>query len=243
MATPLTRTNIATSYRELLGRDPDENEYGIHLGNPGGYEGFRDAVYGSGEYRDRGQATGREGAAQPSLSSLVGPRPQGGSYGYTGFDFTRAQDTTRSAKDSFAQGSLLADQQGAGTAWHTKAGAQQWATQYLKPYLESQGYQVLEIVGDKMRIVTREDREAGNAQGSWVDFVKNADGAAEGLTPELAWQVESGVGGGYVPIPGATPLDPYRPAGGGTTSPGISPEAYERLTPEERLTWEDLVRI
>lgn len=113
------------------------------------------------------------------------------SYSYTGFDFNQNaanRDTGKSAKYAFADATREAAESGvAASAWGTKAGAQEFAEKYLRPKLEAAGYKVLEIRGDKMKIVTREDVEAGNTGGTWVDFVVNADGS----NPQLAWQPET----------------------------------------------------
>lgn len=171
---------------------------------------------------------------------------RGGGYAYTGFDFQQDaanRDVTKSAKYAFAEATRQAEAEGAGNIWHTKAGAQHFATQYVKPFLEAQGYQVLEIVGDKMRIVTREAREAGNTAGVWIDFVVNADGD----NPALAWQEEqerSAFGtlespydtsafGGTTPPPdtkGTGTEEGNRGTDTPTSSPyGVNEAAYEEL--------------
>jgi hypothetical protein len=128
--------------------------------------------------------------ADPATNRYVGT-----SYNMGGFNLARDQDVTRSAKDAFAHAVALGERAGAGNSWQTKEGAQAFATQYIKPYLESQGYQVLGVNGDLINIVTREDREAGNTAGSWFDFVVNAGGdASKGETPMFAWQIQSGTG-------------------------------------------------
>ncbi|MDP1569159.1 MAG: hypothetical protein Q8L86_04075 [Vicinamibacterales bacterium] len=118
---------------------------------------------------------------------------RGGGYAYGGFDFNQAaanRDVTKSAKYAFAEATRRAEEQGAGTMWHTKAGAEQFARQYVKPFLEQQGFSVHEIVGDKMRVSTRE-----NPGGEWVDFVENVDGAH----PRLAWQSDGAASTHFAP--------------------------------------------
>lgn len=145
--------------------------------------------------------TGTGTKEEPDLASLAfgTPRGVGGTgyagYNYTGFDFTQDaanRDIGKSAKYAFANATnkmgsagVTADQ------WGTKAGAQEMAIKYIVPEMEANGFKVLEVVGDKMRIVTFEDYQKGNTKGTWVDFVVNADGAAMGLTPQLAWQPET----------------------------------------------------
>lgn len=123
-----------------------------------------------------------QGYQVPATASEGVTGGRGGGYAYGGFDFSQPaanRDITKSAKYAFAEATRLAEEQGAGTMWHTKAGAEQFARQYVQPFLESQGFAVHEIVGDKMRVSTRE-----NPSGEWVDFVENVDGA----NPRLAWQ-------------------------------------------------------
>lgn len=149
-----------------------------------------------------GVTTGNTGTGTKSASDLAAfgtPRGIGGTgyagYNYTGFDFAQDaanRDIGKSAKYAFANATnkmgsagVTADQ------WGTKAGAQEMAIKYIVPEMEANGFKVLEVVGDKMRIVTFEDYQKGNTKGTWVDFVVNADGAATGLTPQLAWQPET----------------------------------------------------
>jgi hypothetical protein len=132
-----------------------------------------------------------------ALSKMSGAEPlknTGGAgaqnYAYTGFDFNQAasnRDTGRSAKYAFAQATQEAAAAGAGDIWKTKAGAETVAEQYIKPFMEKAGFKILEIVGDKMRVLTREAAAAGNNEGVWIDWVVNAGGA----NPALAWQEEA----------------------------------------------------
>jgi len=159
-------------------------------------------------------------------------------YAYGGFDFNQDaanRDTAKSAKYAFADATREAGEAGAGTMWHTKEGAARFAEQYLKPKLEAAGYQVLEIRGEKMRIVTREDREAGNTEGSWVDWVIGADGP----NPQLAWQVESGTGASgtptsavvtpNTPTPGVSTTQPVPAASAGARDALVDPTSDPSL--------------
>lgn len=138
-------------------------------------------------------------------------------YAYAGFDFNQNasnRDTGKSAKYAFADATREAADAGvAPSTWATKEGAQQFAEQYIRPKLEALGYKVLEIRGDKMRIVTREDVEAGRTAGTWVDFVVNAGGA----NPQLAWQAETAPDG-------TDPATSFYTAGA-TTTPGATTTA------------------
>lgn len=176
-------------------------------------------------------------AYTPALTGTGGAG--GGGYAYTGFDFNQAasnRDTGKSAKYAFADATTQAAAQGAGNLWETKAGAQQFAEQYVKPYMEARGYTVYEIIGDKMRIGTRE-----NPAGEWIDFVVNAGGD----NPALAWQAQQSkasafAGDAYAPggvAPTATTTPPPTtptPGDSGITPPvntayDMAPNAYRKL--------------
>lgn len=182
------------AYQHFLGREADPEALG-GFDPSRGLMNYVNDIYDSEEGKNFRANGGGGVTGGPTLQA----NPAG--FGaYSGFNTGRAQDPSKSAKDAFlaATSGQVGD-----TRWHTKAGAQEWFTQFAKPALEAQGYQVLEVVGDKARVVTREAREAGNTQGVWIDFVQNADGA----NPALAWQDESvmgaGGGGGGGALPGA----------------------------------------
>lgn len=136
-----------------------------------------------------------------TLSDLAFGTPRGiggtgyAGYNYTGFDFNQDaanRDIGKSAKYAFANATDKMGRAGVtAEQWGTKAGAQEVFTKYVVPEMEALGYKVLEIKGEKIRIVSFEDYQKGNTQGTWVDCVVNADGAALGLTPQLAWQPET----------------------------------------------------
>lgn len=136
-----------------------------------------------------------------SLSDLAFGTPRGvagtgyAGYNYAGFDFNQDaanRDIGKSAKYALANATTKMGQAGVtAEQWGTKAGAQDVATKYLVPEFESLGYKVLEVKGDKIRVVTFEDYQKGNTKGTWVDWVINADGAALGLTPQIGWQPET----------------------------------------------------
>lgn len=93
---------------------------------------------------------------------------------FAGFDFGRAQDPSRSAKDAFAHVASAV-----GMMPRTKAEAEQWFNTLIKPEMERLGHQIDWVRGDKFQFT--------NWQGTFVvDFVVGADGP----DPALAWQVE-----------------------------------------------------
>ncbi len=147
---------------------------------------------GTTPYTDRGSGSGADG------------------WSYTGYDFNQDADNRligKSAKYTMAEAQRIAKAAGASDSWKSKEGAAEFANQWLKKYLEDNGFEVLEIVGDKMKIRDHADRAAGR-EGSWVDWVVNAGGP----NAQLGWQVEQtqdafGAPETYVP-PGFTPRQP-----------------------------------
>ncbi len=129
------------------------------------------------------------------LASFGTPRGIAGTgysgYNYTGFDFNQDptnRDIGKSAKYAFANATNKMGQAGVtAQQWGTKAGAQEVFTKYVVPEMEALGFKVLEIKGEKIRIVSYEDYQKGNTKGTWIDCVVNADGA----NPQLAWQPET----------------------------------------------------
>ena len=123
--------------------------------------------------------------AAPAAAPPAAPRPLSGGGGiqnqgsFTGFDFNRGQDRSKSAKDTFA---YYGGANAGGNQWGTKDGAEDWFNQFIRPGLEDEGYKVGDVIGDKAFVHTRE-----NPEGTWIDFVVNADGE----NPQLAWQDES----------------------------------------------------
>jgi len=254
------------AYRTSLGRDMTDADYqgqtgGGRLTAQKNLDWARGQIANSEEaraYAAKQQAAKAASVAPPASATpapttttaptTFAPSGTGGTgsskYTYTGFDFNqdaKNRDTGKSAKYAFAEATRQAAESGVGDIWKTKAGAQMFAEQYVKPKLEAAGFKVLEIVGDKMRVVTREDMEAGNTAGSWIDFVVNADGDS----PALAWQAEAtreafGTLDPYVPTPTA-PTAPATTAPTNTTpgneqgpvapETGINPYAYESLIP------------
>lgn len=94
---------------------------------------------------------------------------------FEGFDFTRAQDPKKSAKDAFADLSKRAP----AAPLHDKAALGGWFDQHIKPGMNALGHNVTDVQGDKFRF--------NNWQGDfWTDFGRGA-GAPGGA---LAWQTE-----------------------------------------------------
>jgi hypothetical protein len=92
---------------------------------------------------------------------------------FEGFDLSRAQDPSKSAKDAFA---MLAARSGRVPA--TKAEAETWFNTNIKTEFEALGHKVNWVSGDKFSFT--------NWQGTFeVDFVRGADGP----NPAFAWLV------------------------------------------------------
>lgn len=137
--------------------------------------------------------TGDLASLVPTARTGVGGSGAPG-YAYEGYDFAQAatnRDTGQSAKYAWADAQRKAAEQGAGDMWKTKQGAQEMAIKYLIPEVEKNGWKVLEVRGEKVRIITQESYAAGNREGVWIDWVRGADGE----NPALAWQEESAIEG------------------------------------------------
>lgn len=119
-------------------------------------------------------------AATPAGASAGGT---GGGLPFSGFDFNRAQDPSKSAKDAFA---ALA-QQAPPLTDTSKAGAEAWFRQHIAPGMEAAGYKVYDIQGDKAWIGSREDPEGRTP----IDYLINAGGS----NPQIGWQPDGGGGG------------------------------------------------
>ena len=104
-----------------------------------------------------------------------------------GADLVRKDGVAQSAKYTFAK---LA--QASGSMPTTKAEAEKWFTENIKPGLEKEGFGVDWVQGDKALVRTRE-----NPQGEVIDFVRAAD-SKDPSQIALAWQSEGGSGTGGV---------------------------------------------
>ncbi|HQZ37542.1 MAG TPA: hypothetical protein PLH72_00780 [Vicinamibacterales bacterium] len=88
----------------------------------------------------------------------------GGNVKFEGFDFGRAQDPQKSAKDAFAK---IARE--VGSMPLTKSEAETWFNTHVKGAFEELGHKVNWVEGDKFQFT--------NWQGTYtVDFVRGADG-------------------------------------------------------------------
>lgn len=107
----------------------------------------------------------------------------GGGLPFSGFDFNRAQDPSKSAKDAFA----AAAQQAPPMTDTSKAGAEAWFRQHIAPKMEAAGYKIYDLQGDKAWVGSKEDPE-GKVP---VDWLINAGGS----NPQIGWQPDDGGGG------------------------------------------------
>lgn len=127
---------------------------------------------------------------------------------FEGFDFSRAQDPTFSAKDSFAAAASAAGTPPPGLDKSALAG---WFNQYIRPGMEANGHTINWVDGDKMNFTS--------PQGTFtVDWVRGA--GANGFA--FAWQIEGTPDLTKKTTPGAT--------GTGTTGTGTTDETGNRGT-------------
>lgn len=124
-------------------------------------------------------------AATPATTTPAGATAgaTGGGLPFSGFDFNRAQDPSKSAKDAFA----AAAQQAPPMTDTSKAGAEAWFREHIAPQMEAAGYKIYDLQGDKAWVGSREDPE-GQVP---VDWLINAGGS----DPQIGWQPDSGGGG------------------------------------------------
>lgn len=95
---------------------------------------------------------------------------------FEGFNFNRAQDVNKSAKDSFAELSKRAPD----APINDKAALGAWFTQYIQPGMDARGHHVSSVNGDAFTY--------GNHEGNFtVDYGRGA-GAPGGA---LAWQAQA----------------------------------------------------
>ncbi len=136
-------------------------------------------------------ATSGTAAATSGTASKIGtgepPVFTGFDAAKLGADLVRKDGVAQSAKYTFAK---LA--QASGSMPTTKAEAEKWFTEHIKPGLEKEGFGVDWVQGDKALVRTRE-----NPQGEVIDFVRAADSQNRGEIA-LAWQSEGGSGTGGV---------------------------------------------
>jgi hypothetical protein len=143
-------------------------------------DGARDPQYSSDEFTSylSKLLSGLQHQQAASLTS-VAPVPVAGGSGpaaglrFDGFDFTRAQNPQRSAKDAFA---MLARASG---TMPTGVGAEQWFAQQIAPGMEKLGHHIDWVKGPRFQFT--------NWQGTFaVEFVRGTGSPA----PALAWGLE-----------------------------------------------------
>jgi hypothetical protein len=144
------------------------------------------------------QAAANAAAAQAATQQQTPPGgatagAAGGGLPFSGFDFNRAQDPSKSAKDAFASLAQAAPPM----TDTSKAGAEAWFRQHIAPGMEAAGYKVFNLQGDKAWIGSREDPEGSVP----VDWLINAGGS----NPQIGWQPDSG--GGVGGASGGAPAD------------------------------------
>jgi hypothetical protein len=226
---------VANAYQQQLGRPGSEQEIWSHLGG-GRATAPQNVSYALGNIARSPEAanyraapTAAPPAAPPPASGGAGAPPSGketpwgGSpYGYEGFDFNRAQNVEKSAKDAFA----FYSSQAPPPPLQDKGALGQWFQQYIAPKMNEAGHRIDWVEGDKFQFT--------NWQGTFVvDFGRGA--GADGAS--LAWQADypGGGGGGGGAVPGA-PGGAGAAAGlGGMLMPQLTDDSfYQRLLEEVR---------
>ena len=152
---------------------------------------------------------------------------------YAGFDTQRAQDPTTSAKDAF-----YAATQKAPPMPKDKAGSEVWFNQYIKSALESAGYKVDWVKGDKAFVRTRE-----NPQGEEIDFNQGADSDASSVAwqSNMAGQTTAGTGTGAPGSAGANTAQ----LNGALTDPAVLANINAQITAlmKQGMTMEQIMTL
>jgi hypothetical protein len=196
------RQIISQAHRDALGREITPQELDQTIRGQGWEPGDRwmgqdqlayvldqFAQHAAAEQAARGPETAASSATTPTGAQAGAT---GGGLPFSGFDFNRAQDPSKSAKDAFASLAQQAPQ----LADTSKAGAEAWFRQHIAPGMEAAGYKVFDVQGDKAWVGAREDPE-GRVP---VDFLINAGGS----NPQIGWQPD---GGGAAVAAGDAPGD------------------------------------
>jgi hypothetical protein len=190
------RAIISQAHKDAFGRDIDPAYLDQIVRGQGWEPGDRWMGEGSLRYvldafaqQAPGERAGQaaNAAATPAASATPAGATAGGTGGglsFSGFDFNRAQDPSKSAKDAFA----AAAQQAPPMTDTSKAGADAWFREHIAPQMEASGYKIYDLQGDKAWVGSREDPE-GQVP---VDWLINAGGS----NPQIGWQPDSGGGGG-----------------------------------------------
>lgn len=207
---------VTDLYRNLLKREPDAEGLMSHLrGLERGMsrDEIADVFKRSPEFAEvqaraatSGTASATSGTASATSGTASATSGTASKVGtgeppvFTGFDaaklgadLVRKEGVAQSAKYTFAK---LA--QASGSMPTTKAEAEQWFTEHIKPGLEKEGFGVDWVQGDKALVRTRE-----NPQGEVIDFVRAAD-SKDRSQIALAWQSEGGSGTGSGGVSGVT---------------------------------------
>jgi hypothetical protein len=190
------RAIIGRAHKDALGRDITPEYLDQIMRGQGWKEG--DKWFGEGplayvldQFGTHAEAEAGQRAENPAAGAAAPPSAPGGAQAgtmggglpFSGFDFSREQDTSKSAKDAFA---ALA-QQAPPMTDTSKAGAEAWFRQHIAPGMEAAGFKVYDLQGDKAWIGSREDPE-GNVP---VDWLINAGGS----NVQIGWQPDGGGGG------------------------------------------------
>jgi len=150
---------------------------------------------GAAHQADVGAQLLAQGAARSGATAKAGPAPAAAPGArppvFTGFDDAKlaaplklqADGQPKSAKYTFAK---LA--QASGSTPQSKAEAERWFNESIRPGMEAAGFKVGWVKGDKALISTREHPE-----GEVIDFVRGA-GSGDPNYTALAWQPEDGAG-------------------------------------------------
>lgn len=192
------RQIISQAHRDALGRDITPQELDQTIRGQGWEPGDRwmgqdQLAYVLDQFAQHAAAEQAARGPEQAGSPATGTTPAGattsgtgGGLPFSGFDFGRAQDPSKSAKDAFASLAQQAPQ----LTDTSKEGAEAWFRQHIAPGLEAAGYKVFDVQGDKAWIGSREDPE-GRVP---VDYLINAGGS----NPQIGWQPDGGgmVGGG-----------------------------------------------
>ncbi len=228
---PWDKKAIDAQYQTSLGRSADEKDYLSHVGNPGGQQGVLDTIKNSDE--------AKKYASTPPVTPPVTPPPitppvaNAGQNRYAGFDTQRAQDPSKSAKDAF-----YAATQQAPPMPKDKAGSEVWFNQYIKSALESAGYKVDWVKGDKAFVRTRE-----NPQGEEIDFNQGADSDASSVAwqSNMAGQTTAGTGTGAPGSAGANTAQ----LNGALTDPAVLANINAQITAlmKQGMTMEQIMTL
>lgn len=198
------REYVASLYRDVLGREGNEQEIEGHLNNPGSEADLRNFFMTSPEYTSQhgGEASWQDvggvvtptqnappppptngtlpiGDTQPNGSPTTnvtgGPPPP--PLDLSAFNMGRAQDTSKSAKDAYASLSSAAPP----PPLHDRVAFQSWLNQYIVPGMNALGHRVLRVDENGFEYENHEGR-------FYVDAAQNL-GAAPGTVRDqrLHW--------------------------------------------------------